>query len=87
MLLWLIVTFSRALTLLPQAEAELKGIREAGGDATLFQVAETLSDDVLQKMHAPPKPTDIRVLEDPTELEAFDGVLFGIPTRYGKYPT
>ena len=70
----------------PQAEAELKGIREAGGDATLFQVPETLSEEVLQKMYAPPKPADIPVLDDPTELEAFDGVLFGIPTRYGNFP-
>lgn len=59
----------------------MKGIREAGGDATLFQVPETLSDEVLAKMYAPPKPTDIAVLNDPAELEAFDGVLFGIPTR------
>lgn len=69
-----------------QAEAELKGIREAGGDATLFQVAETLSEDVLQKMYAPPKPTDIATLNDPADLEAFDGILFGIPTRYGNFP-
>jgi len=68
------------------AEAELKGIREAGGDATLFQVPETLSQDVLDKMYAPPKPTDVATLNDPAELEAFDGVLFGIPTRYGNFP-
>lgn len=35
-------------------------------------------------MHAPPKPTDIEVLNDPAVLEQFDGILFGIPTRYGK---
>lgn len=73
------------LTLL-QAEAELKGIREAGGDATLFQVPETLPDEVLAKMYAPPKPTDVATLNDPAELEAFDGVLLGIPTRYGNFP-
>jgi NAD(P)H dehydrogenase (quinone) len=67
------------------ADAELKGIREAGGDATLFQVPETLSDEVLQKMYAPAKPND-PVLNDPTDLEAFDAVLFGIPTRYGNFP-
>lgn len=67
------------------ADAELKGIQEAGGDATLFQVAETLPQEVLTKMHAPPK-ADVRVLDDPTELEAFDGILFGIPTRYGNFP-
>jgi len=68
------------------ADAELKGIKEAGGDATLFQVAETLPDEVLAKMHAPPKPTDITVLNDPAQLEEFDGILMGIPTRYGNFP-
>lgn len=37
-------------------------------------------------MHAPPKPTDITVLNDPAQLEEFDGILFGIPTRYGNFP-
>jgi NAD(P)H dehydrogenase (quinone) len=29
-------------------------------------------------MHAPPKPTDVAVLEDPTTLEAYDGFLIGV---------
>lgn len=37
-------------------------------------------------MHAPPKPTDIPVLEDPAVLEPYDGFLLGIPTRYGNFP-
>jgi NAD(P)H dehydrogenase (quinone) len=37
-------------------------------------------------MHAPPKPTDIPVLENPNILEQYDGFLFGIPTRYGNFP-
>lgn len=37
-------------------------------------------------MYAPPKPTDIPVLSDPAQLEPFDGILFGIPTRYGNFP-
>ncbi|KAF2132720.1 benzoquinone reductase [Dothidotthia symphoricarpi CBS 119687] len=68
------------------ADAELKGIQAAGGDAQFFQVAETLPEEVLAKMHAPPKPTDITVLNDPSQLEPFDGILFGIPTRYGNFP-
>ncbi|KAJ4372339.1 flavodoxin-like fold protein [Neocucurbitaria cava] len=68
------------------AEAELAGIKEAGGDAELFQIAETLPEEVLQKMYAPPKPTDVAVLKDPAQLEPFDGILFGIPTRYGNFP-
>ncbi|KAF1975839.1 quinone oxidoreductase [Bimuria novae-zelandiae CBS 107.79] len=68
------------------AEAEKKGIEEAGGSVTLFQVEETLSDDILAKMHAPPKPTDVKVLSDPAQLEEFDAFLLGIPTRYGNFP-
>jgi len=37
-------------------------------------------------MYAPPKSTDIPVLTDPATLEAYDGFLFGIPTRYGNFP-
>ncbi|GKT65084.1 minor allergen Alt a 7 [Colletotrichum tofieldiae] len=69
------------------AEAEKKGIEKAGGTADLFQVAETLPEEVLAKMGAPPKPTDVPVLDDPSTLEAYDAFLIGIPTRYGNFPT
>lgn len=68
------------------AEAEKAGIEKAGGTADLYQVAETLSEEVLAKMHAPPKPTDIPVLSDPATLLQYDAFLFGIPTRYGNFP-
>ncbi|KAM7193888.1 Flavoprotein-like protein [Rhypophila sp. PSN 637] len=68
------------------AEAEKAGIEKAGGTADIFQIPETLPGDVLAKMHAPPKPTEIPVLEDPSTLEAYDGFLLGIPTRYGNFP-
>ncbi len=68
------------------AEAEKAGIEKAGGTADVYQVAETLSEDVLAKMHAPPKPTDVPVLEDPSVLEQYDAFLLGIPTRYGNFP-
>ncbi|KAJ5125926.1 hypothetical protein N7448_005239 [Penicillium atrosanguineum] len=66
------------------AEAELKGIVSAGGKADIYQVAETLSDDVLQKMHAPPKSSYPVI--DTHKLLEYDAVLFGIPTRYGNFP-
>ncbi|KAK0735063.1 quinone oxidoreductase [Lasiosphaeria miniovina] len=69
------------------AEAEKKGIEKAGGTADLYQVAETLPQEVLDKMYAPPKPTDIPVIDDPSTLEAYDAFLIGIPTRYGNFPT
>ncbi|KAL1857472.1 flavodoxin-like fold protein [Diaporthe australafricana] len=78
------------------AEAEKKGIEAAGGTADIFQygqsplrsiqIAETLPQEVLDKMYAPPKPTDIKVLEDPATLEGYDAFLLGIPTRFGNFP-
>jgi NAD(P)H dehydrogenase (quinone) len=68
------------------AEAEKAGIEKAGGTADLFQVQETLPDEVLTKMHAPPKPTDVPVLTSPDVLEEYDAFLLGIPTRYGNFP-
>lgn len=68
------------------ADAEKAGIEKAGGTADLFQIPETLPQEVLEKMHAPAKPTDVKVLEDPTQLLEYDGLLLGIPTRYGNFP-
>ncbi|KAK4231155.1 putative cytoplasm protein [Podospora fimiseda] len=68
------------------ADAEKAGIEKAGGTADLYQVEETLPAEVLTKMHAPPKPTDVPVLSDPNVLKDYDGILFGIPTRYGNFP-
>jgi len=67
------------------AEAEKAGLKEVGIEADLYQVAETLPEEVLAKMHAPPKATDVPVI-DPAKLEEYDAFLFGIPTRYGNFP-
>ncbi|VDC00161.1 unnamed protein product [Peniophora sp. CBMAI 1063] len=66
------------------AEAEKAGIEAAGGKATIYQVAETLPEDILKLMHAPAKP-EYPVLA-PNDLADFDAFLFGIPTRYGNFP-
>ena len=66
--------------------AEAEGIKAAGGTCDLYQVKETLPDEVLQKMYAPPKDGKIPVLDDPKTLEQYDAFLFGIPTRYGNFP-
>ncbi|QIW96393.1 hypothetical protein AMS68_001911 [Peltaster fructicola] len=68
------------------AEAEAEGIKAAGGTVDLYRVPETLSQDVLTKMHAPPKDTSIQELTDPQKLTEYDGFLLGIPTRYGNFP-
>ena len=48
------------------------------------RVAETLPQEVLTKMHAPPKSTEIKTISSPDELKGYDGFLFGVPTRYGN---
>ncbi|GJN67764.1 minor allergen Alt a 7 [Purpureocillium lilacinum] len=68
------------------AEAEKQGIEKAGGKADLYQIPETLSDEILAKLHAPPKPTNIPVLSDPSVLLEYDGFILGVPTRYGNFP-
>lgn len=71
--------------ILQLVEEEARGIREAGGEVDIYQIPETLSNDVLEKMHAGQK-SSYPQLEDPKTLEQYDGFLFGIPTRYGNWP-
>ncbi|KAI5954407.1 YCP4 [Candida jiufengensis] len=61
-----------------------KGIESVGVKADIFQIAETLPQDVLEKMHAPPKPNSpIATLDTLIEYDAF---IFGFPTRFGNAP-
>ncbi|KAI4306623.1 hypothetical protein L6164_029884 [Bauhinia variegata] len=57
-----------------------------GVEATLWRVPETLSDVILQKMKAPPKPDDVQDIMPEQLLEA-DGFLFGFPSRFGMMPS
>jgi hypothetical protein len=59
------------------AKSIVKGIEAAGGEAKLFQVPETLSEEVLGMMHAPPKDASVPVFQSPDELDGFDGIIFG----------
>ncbi|KJE95519.1 flavoprotein wrbA [Capsaspora owczarzaki ATCC 30864] len=58
----------------------------AGVDVKLWQVAETLSDDILGKMHAPAKKAEVPVIQAADLAEA-DAFLIGFPTRYGAFPS
>jgi multimeric flavodoxin WrbA len=40
---------------LQMAEQIAEGVRKAGAIADIYQVSETLPEEVLEKMHAPPK--------------------------------
>ncbi|EGV61166.1 flavodoxin-like fold protein [Yamadazyma tenuis] len=61
-----------------------KGIKEAGGEADIFQVKETLSDEVLTTLYAAPKADVPEATVD--TLKEYDAFVFGIPTRFGNFP-
>ncbi|KAJ7566267.1 hypothetical protein O6H91_02G095100 [Diphasiastrum complanatum] len=64
------------------AEEIKKGADSVEGvEATLWQVPETLPEEVLGKMGAPPK-SEVPIIEAAQLAEA-DGLLFGFPTRFG----
>ena len=67
------------------AEAVKAGVESAGGKVEILQVAETLPQEVLTKMHAPAKPAYKTV--QPADLLEYDAFLFGVPTRYGEHPS
>ncbi|KAJ7779682.1 flavoprotein-like protein, partial [Mycena metata] len=79
-----IVIYSMYGHIAKMAESVKKGIEEAGGKATIYQIPETLPQEVLTKMHAPAKP-DYPVIDAAT-LATFDAFLMGIPTRFGNFP-
>ena len=69
------------------AEAVAEGARSvAGSEVQIFQVAETLTEVVLQKMGAvDTKKTFAHLpLADPQKLVEADAIIFGMPTRYGS---
>lgn len=55
-----------------------------GVTAEIYQVQETLSDEILGKMHAAPKKD--HPVATPDVLKNADGVLLGFPTRFGSMP-
>lgn len=66
------------------AQGVKKGIEAAGSEAQLFQVSETLPEEVLSKMGAPPKSDD--PIATAAKLAEYDGVIFGASARYGGLP-
>jgi NAD(P)H dehydrogenase (quinone) len=65
------------------AESIKEGIESTGATADIFQVAETLPEEVLTKMSAPPKK-DYPVITA-NQLVDYDGIMFGVSGRYGQY--
>lgn len=80
----------------PVANSVAQGVEAAGAEARLIQIPETLSSEVLAKMHAPPKDENVPTISfgpasehNVTLEEALvncDGILIGYPTRFGGMP-
>jgi NAD(P)H dehydrogenase (quinone) len=69
------------------AEAVAAGAREvAGTEVEVFQVAETLPEEILQKMNAvEAKKAFAHVpIADPKRLAEADAIVLGSPTRFGS---
>ncbi|KAF4314734.1 hypothetical protein G195_011729, partial [Phytophthora kernoviae 00238/432] len=68
------------------AEAAKEGIESTPGvTATIYQVQETLSEELLTTIHAAPKKD--HPIATPDTLKEADGILFGFPTRFGSLPS
>ena len=66
------------------SKAVEKGVEAGGATCDIFQVPETLSDEILGKMGAPPKP-DFPIIT-PDKMKEYDGFLFGLSGRFGTVP-
>jgi NAD(P)H dehydrogenase (quinone) len=70
------------------AKAAAEGITEAGGEAVLLRIAETLPAEVLKAMHAD-EAQKAFAGEKAAKFEEFgdyDGYVFALPTRHGVVP-
>lgn len=70
------------------AKAAVEGATEGGATAELKRVAETLPDEVLEKMGAKDAAkqwADVPVAT-PDDLKNYDGIIFVSPTRFGSIP-
>jgi NAD(P)H dehydrogenase (quinone) len=67
------------------ARAIEEGAKSAGADVKMLQVKETLSDDILTKMHAKDAKKDWASLPvaTPDDLTSAEAIFLGTPTRYG----
>jgi NAD(P)H dehydrogenase (quinone) len=65
------------------ADEVVRGLKESGVEATLYQVSETLPKEVTTKMHA--ATFDIPIIQA-SDLVNADAFIFGLPTRFGCPP-
>ena len=67
------------------AQAVAEGVKEAGVEAVIKRVPETLSPEIIAMMGATQAQEQYQHIPvaNPQELEEYDGIIFGAPTRFG----
>ncbi|VEU19327.1 DEKNAAC100846 [Brettanomyces naardenensis] len=65
-----------------------KGIESVeGATADIFQVPETLSEEILNILGSSPSSRPKLPIATPETLTEYDAIVFGMPTRFGAMPT
>ena len=70
------------------AKAAVEGVSQAGANAVLKRIPETLPDEVLAKMgalEAAKNWADVPVAT-PDDLKDYDAIIWAVPTRFGGIP-
>lgn len=73
-----IVIYSTYGHILSLSKAEVEGVKAAGAEVEVFQLPSAEPNDASAS-------ADLPVIT-PSKLAEFDGVIFGIPSRYGTHP-
>ena len=81
-----VVVFSLYGHVAKLSESVKEGIASTGATVDVYQIPETLSDEVLAKMHDNKAPISSLPVITPQKLAEYDGFIFGFPTRYGRAP-
>lgn len=68
------------------ADAVAEGAREAGAQVDVRRVAETAPQAVVEAAHFK-TDTAHPLIEGPDALAAYDAIIVGAPTRYGRMPS
>lgn len=68
------------------AEAVAEGVAEEGHEVEIMRVPETAPADVAAAVGFQVHP-DYAELGDPAALTAYDGIVIGAPTRFGRMPS
>jgi NAD(P)H dehydrogenase (quinone) len=67
------------------AYAVAEGVREAGAEAVVKRVPETVAPEIAEKAHFKlDQPAPVARVE---ELADYDAIVLGVPTRYGRMAT